>query len=268
MDTISFMGANYVARELGYRMTGDWGQGEAAASAFFRPPETFAERFEALLAKVGDMGFTAFDIWTGHLGWQWATQTQLETARTLLQRYKLTAVSYAGGYGSTAVEFEAACRLAATLGIPVLGGGSPYVASDRPGAIKLLERYGVRFAVENHPGLLTPEEILAFVGDGAGGLIGTTVDTGWFGTAGVDADRAIKLLGRHILHVHLKDVLEGGHTTCQFGQGCVPLQACVQALRDSGYRGALSVEHEPYDHDPSDECRASAATLREWLQAS
>jgi L-ribulose-5-phosphate 3-epimerase len=97
LDTISVMGANYVARELGYRMTGEWCQGEAAASAFFQPPETFGERFAALLATVSGMGFVALDMWTGHLGWQWATQAQVETARTLLQRYTVTAVSYAGG---------------------------------------------------------------------------------------------------------------------------------------------------------------------------
>ncbi len=42
--------------------------------------------------------------------------------------------------------------------------------------------------------------------------------------------------------------------TCPHGSGIVDIDACVDALVENGYEGALSIEHEPYDHDPTDEC--------------
>jgi sugar phosphate isomerase/epimerase len=192
----------------------------------------------------------------------------MRIARDLLDHYSLAVASLAGGYGATAEEFDAACRLAVALDTSLLGGSAPYFRTDRAGATAALSRHGLRLAIENHPGLLTAEEILAVVEDGADGLIGTTVDTGWYGTAQIDAVQAIRELGRNIFHVHLKDVeAPGGHSTCQYGRGCVPIEACVYALRDQGYAGGISVEHEPEDRDPREECRAGAALLRTWLGA-
>ena len=42
MNTISFMSANYVARQVNYQMTEGWMQGDAAPNAYFRPLDTFA----------------------------------------------------------------------------------------------------------------------------------------------------------------------------------------------------------------------------------
>ena len=52
MNTISFMTANYVAREIGYNMTKGWMEGDDATNAFFAPIDTYAERFDALVAEV------------------------------------------------------------------------------------------------------------------------------------------------------------------------------------------------------------------------
>ena len=67
--------------------------------------------------------------------------------------------------------------------------------------------------------------------------------------------------------VHLKDVTAVGepHLTCRWGDGVVPVEACVRTLRRIGYAAAVSVEHEPYDHDPAEEVRAMRAELEEWL---
>src|ERR671922_236155 len=77
-------------------------------------------------------------------------------------------------------------------------------------------------------------------GDGA---FGTTVDTGWWGTQGYDAAEAIEELRDHVLHVHLKDVRAVGepHDTCPWGEGVVDVEACVRALQQIGYEGALVI---------------------------
>ena len=80
--------------------------------------------------------------------------------------------------------------------------------------------------------------------------------------------RAIDELAGSILHVHLKDVLHEGdpHETCRWGEGIVPVDECVRALRRVGYDGPLTVEHEPEQEDPSDACKAMLAELKDWLR--
>jgi L-ribulose-5-phosphate 3-epimerase len=67
------------------------------------------------------------------------------------------------------------------------------------------------------------------------------------------------------VHVHLKDVRAVGepHDTCVWGEGVVDIEACVRALQDIGYDGYLTIEHEPEDHDPSEEI----VELRRRLEA-
>ena len=50
--TLSFMGANYVGRELGYGAADEWGPFDVATNAAFEPIETFGARFEELLTAV------------------------------------------------------------------------------------------------------------------------------------------------------------------------------------------------------------------------
>ena len=68
--------------------------------------------------------------------------------------------------------------------------------------------------------------------------------------------------------MHLKDVLREGepHETCAWGGGVVDIEACVRALERIDYAGALAVEHEPEDHDPSEEIRAMRGQLEGWLR--
>ena len=47
--------------------------------------------------------------------------------------------------------------------------------------------------------------------------------------------------------------------------GVVDIEACVRALGRLGYRGALAVEHEPQDRDPTEEIRAMRQQLEGWL---
>jgi L-ribulose-5-phosphate 3-epimerase len=104
------------------------------------------------------------------------------------------------------------------------------------------------------------------VGDGGDGRIGVCIDTGWFGTQGYDAARAIVELKDVLVHVHMKDVLAAGaHDNFAFGKGVVPIEACVRVLQHISYQGGISVEHEPEHFNPNDDVKASLALLRQWL---
>ena len=110
MNTISFMLANYVARQVGYNMERGWGQGSKATISHFTPADTFAARFEEYLLGVRALGFEAVDMWTDILGPSFATPAHVEAARALLRKHDLEVCSYGGWFGSTPEEFAAFTR--------------------------------------------------------------------------------------------------------------------------------------------------------------
>jgi len=150
--------------------------------------------------------------------------------------------------------------------VRTLGGGLITIGEDL--AYRLGREYGIRYAIENHPEK-TPDELLRRIGDRAD-VLGVTSDTGFWGFHGFDPVEATYRLKDVLLHVHLKDVTlgEGRHESCAYGRGVVDIRGVVQALRAIGYQGAVSVEHEPHDRDPSLEVQESLQRLRTWLAAS
>ena len=257
---IAFMTANFVARETGWSMRG-WGHGDRATNEAFAPIETYGARFDELLRDVRALGFDAIDLWGAHLNPDWATAEHEALAREALARRGIRVATYGAWVGPGTVERS--CELARAVGTEVIGGGrSGHAAALAP----VLRERGITLAIENHPEQ-TPAEVLASIEEGDG-TMAATVDTGWWATQGYDPAQAIEELGAHVRHVHLKDVLHVGepHETCPWGEGIVDVEACLRALERIGYTGALTVEHEPEDRDPSEEIRSMREQLEEWLR--
>jgi len=264
-NTISFMTANFVARPVGYHMTEGWMQGDNATQAYFRPVEAFAARFDEYLRTVRACGYEAIDLWLAILHPAWATEAHIVAAHDLLRQHDLPVVSLAGGFGETREEFDAVCRLAARFDCTILGGGTPLLETDREYVVGRLRAGGLKLGVENHPEK-TAGDMLARLGAADADVIGTAVDTGWYGTHGYDAAQALAELRERLVHVHLKDVRQpGAHETCRFGAGCVPVEACVETLRTIGYTGPISVEHEPDLFDPTEDLKVNFRLLKEWM---
>ncbi len=251
---IALHGSSFVASRFGYHPPGSWEQCVGALNNHFAPLETFVPRFHALVAQVGGLGFTRMDVWQpAELNWQWATPQHITGAVEVLRGFGITVSSLAGEFGETRAEFASACLLAKGIGAPLLSGTTTLFHSDRDFVIEKLKQNQLRLAIENEVEL-TAGEMLAEIGDGGEGAIGTAVDTGWYATHGYDPVRAICELGDHIFHVHLKDVLPGDlHLNCGYGQGSVPVEECVRALLEIGYDGVVSIENHALDHDPCSE---------------
>jgi L-ribulose-5-phosphate 3-epimerase len=264
---LSFMSANYVAKERGYGSADEWGPFDAATNAAFEPLETFAGRFDDLLATITGIGFDTIDLWFAHLNWRWASPEHVALAREALARRGVSVVSLAGSVGATTNELAAACRLANDLDVDLMAGVGEVVHRDREGAVAVLRDHGVRFGLENHPEK-TPQEVLEAIGDDAD-VLGAAVDTGWWATQSYDPVTAIGELSDRLFHVHLKDVEEPGtHVSCMHGEGCASIAGCVEKLLAIGYSGPVSIEHEPYDRDPTAECVRMLARIREQLAAT
>ena len=281
------MSANFVARELNYRMTQGWGEGQNATEQYFRPVETYAGRFDAMLAEVTALGFSAIDLWAAHLHPDWATAQHIETARTLLAKRGLSVSSLAYWVGEDPTCLDRIAKIAAALGCRIIGGGcAPALLKEkRSDFVNGLERHDLVFGYENHPEK-KPAEVLEKIGDSAGGRIGVTFDTGWFGSQGYDAAEGIREFSDRLVFLHLKDVLEPfkgdgrkdireggavtlkdiGHETCALGDGVVPVQRCLTALKEIGYKGGISIEHEPEDRNPAEDVKVSYARVQKWMQ--
>jgi L-ribulose-5-phosphate 3-epimerase len=260
VSTIAFMTANFVARETGWAMHG-WAHGDRLTNETFAPLETYGERIDALLRDVRALGFDAVDLWGAHLSPDWATPEHVAIAREALARHGITVATYGTWVGRS--NIERACELARALGTRIIGAG---FTGDARELAPVLRKHGVVLAVENHPER-TPAEVLAKIQAGEE-TMRATVDTGWWATQGYDPARAIAELGGHVAHVHLKDVRHEGepHVTCRWGEGIVDVEACLSALLRVDYTGTYTVEHEPEDRDPSEECRAMRAQLVDWLR--
>ncbi|MER3553563.1 MAG: sugar phosphate isomerase/epimerase [Meiothermus sp.] len=264
MNPISFITANFVARQLGYYMTEGWMQGDTATQNYFRPLETFPERFGAMLGEIKAMGFEALDLWGAHLNAAWATPEHVAIAKDLLSQHGLRVLSFATWVGSVEA-LEATCKLAQAMEVPLIAGGAPMLKDKRPEAVARLETYGVKLGVENHPEK-SPAEVLDLIGDGAGGLLGAACDTGWWATQGYSCPQAIRELGEHLFTVHLKDVkTAGAHKTCRLGDGVADIEGCVRALQGIGYGGDIGIEHEPETFDPTADVVESKRRLEAWL---
>lgn len=288
MNTISFMTANFVARELDYSMTKGWWEGDQATDQYFRPPETFAERFDAMLGEITPLGFSAIDLWVAHLHPDWATPRQIEEAAALLKKRGLSVSSLAIGIPADLDKLEPIAVIAKALGTRLLGGScAPGVLENRRDELlAALEKHDLVFGYENHPEK-SAAEMLSKIGAPCNGRIGVAIDTGWFGTYRTNAAVAIRELGGRLAHVHLKDIFEPcissdhpdirveakenptlkdmGHETCALGEGVVGIEACVAALKETGYRGGISIEHEPEDHNPLEDIRLGYSRLQNWL---
>jgi len=275
MNVLSFISANFVARQTGYRMTGGWEQGDATTNAWFRPLETFPERFDAMLAEVQADGYAHIDLWVAHLHFNWATPEHMAAAREALARrgLKVTSIAY---HGTGEEELLKVCRQLRELDCDLISGGTDLLVNDRPRLVRILRGQGLRLAVENHPEK-SAAELAARMGKGDEDVIGAAVDTGWFGTQGCDAAQAVHELKGRIFHLHLKDVkarraektgfqlIDMGHETCALGAGIVPVEQCVKVAVRDGFTGPISFEHEPEEYDPNEDARAGLRQIESWL---
>lgn len=266
---LSFVTANFVARESGYALRPfNWGTADRATVEAFHGPN-FSDKFDELCRLVRDAGFQNIDLWVAHLNPFVASTAMVEEAASILKHHRLRVVAYTGGLGRpdlTRAEAEKVYRTAKAIEAPLLGVGlNP---SNARLAYDLGKEYGIKYAIENHPEK-NPQELLARIGD-YGEVIGVTQDTGFWGMFGYDAIKATHELKDHLLHLHLKQVhqTDDGWHSCAYDEGVVDIRGVVGALKEINYQGAISVEHEPAHEDPTPAVVHSAELLRGWLGAT
>jgi L-ribulose-5-phosphate 3-epimerase len=111
---------------------------------------------------------------------------------------------------------------------------------------------GVRISFEPEPGMFidTMERFTRLQADLAHPSLGLTLDVGHVhclsdGDVGEHVRR-----WRHLLwNVHVSDMQRGVHEHLMFGEGDMPLEPVLRALREAHYPGPLHVELSRHSHD-------------------
>ncbi len=148
------------------------------------------------------------------------------------------------------------------------------------------EEYGVKVALEMHPGFVVyhPEHVTRLRGETRDN-VGVNFDPSHLFWQQVDIVRAIRYLGETIYHFHAKDThldpvnlpLKGVLDTVPYdqvedrswvfrsvgyGHGALTWKRIISALRTVGYDGVISIEHEDALDSPDEGLRKAVETLR------
>jgi inosose dehydratase len=120
---------------------------------------------------------------------------------------------------------------------------------------KMVEDYRIKVAIHNHgpeDGRYGKPELTEKALKGRHPSVGVCIDTGHFLLAGVDPVEAAKRFKDRVHAVHLKDVkTEGGKKKyCVLGQGDLDLVALLRVLKESKFKGGLSLEYEEEPENP------------------
>lgn len=266
MNTISFITANFIAREVGWAITEGWHQGNNATNDYFRSIDTFPKRFNALLKEIKQLGFQTIDLWVSHLHWAWATKEHTKIANSLIAKHRFQVASMVGRFGATRLEFETACQLANAMEVRILAGTAPFININRDEAVAILREYSLEFALVNQQEK-SPEQLLNKIGYDNHDILGIAIDTGWYRTLGDGILDAFEELAPNLKAVQLKNLISSeSKTTSCYNKGCVPLQKCVEKLKELRFNGPLSVEHYPFDKNPGEECRQNLDLLKSWIK--
>lgn len=117
------------------------------------------------------------------------------------------------------------------------------------------ERVGVPLLIEPEPHLLieTAEQYLEFASRIQSPMLGLNFDIGHQFCVGEDPAASVRKLAPHIRHVHLEDIATTRvHHHLIPGEGVIDFKSALQALKEVGYDGWVTVElytcHENPDH--------------------
>jgi sugar phosphate isomerase/epimerase len=128
---------------------------------------------------------------------------------------------------------------------------------------------GVLLLLEPEPGLLleTTDQYLEVAERLDAPSIGLNLDIGHAFCVGEDLPRTITKLAPHIRHYHVEDIAASRvHRHLVPGTGAIDFPTVFTAIRQTGYKGWLTVELYPFQDDPDAAARQALQVLYPLIQ--
>jgi len=116
---------------------------------------------------------------------------------------------------------------------------------------KMVKEFDIKVGYHNHPRrpndenykVWDPNYILELTKD-RDARIGSCADMGHWTNSGLSAADAIRRLKGRVVSSHIKDIAKGGTSVVPAGTGRANLSEALAALKEVGFEGPISIEHE------------------------
>lgn len=182
-----------------------------------------------------------------------STDEQIAAFKNKLKENEVTGYAVGPIYMKSEAEIDHAFEYAKKVGVKLIVGVPDY--NLLPYVDKKVKEYGFNYAIHLHgPDIVTypdAEDVWNHVKD-LDPRIGMCLDIGHDTRAGKDPVADLKRYKSRVFDIHLKDVT--GNTklgySLEVGRGIIDFPAFVKMLREVGYSGVVSLEHEINMTDP------------------
>jgi sugar phosphate isomerase/epimerase len=184
-------------------------------------------------------------------------------------------------------ECQRSAELAAAMGTPLVrifgGTATGDLTDDEAMAlarrrirqiVKLCRPLHCRPVVETHDAWSTSSRMLELLDGLDSDVVGISWNVEHSFRAGQSPRELVRNLGSYLAHVHLKDSLANGRpsTPTLLGDGEIPLEDSLQALRSSAYHGWVCLETDkrwqPEAPSPQESIPQFAAFMRRWIDSA
>lgn len=197
-------------------------------------------------------------------------------------------------YTSTPEEIAAAKAEFAAAGLKVLSGGNIDLKGDEakvrsmfeyakaagmpmmvcapsheslPIVEKLVKEYNIKAALHNHgpedKEFPSPQSVLDAV-KGMDARVGLCIDAGHTARTGADVVESVKMAGKRLLDMHIKDLgdMKESKSQVAVGEGKMPVKELFAALRAMNYTGGVMLEYEIKSKEPLPGMKKSLEYMR------
>jgi sugar phosphate isomerase/epimerase len=133
------------------------------------------------------------------------------------------------------------------------------------------EKEGVLLLIEPEPDLIveTADQFLELMQHLDSPAVGLNFDIGHFYCVGDEPAPTVRRLAKYIRHFHLEDIAATRvHHHLIPGEGAIDFAATLQAIRDIGYDGWITIELYPYVDDPDVAARTAFERVTKLLAAT
>ncbi len=175
-----------------------------------------------------------------------------------LEKAGLTWVAYGVTGAKDEAEWEKLFAFADEMNILVVNTEPPM--DMMPVVDKMAKKYNVKVGLHNHAKptrYWTPDSVLQ-AAEGCGELVGACADNGHWTRSGLEPVACIEQLKGRIMSMHLKDMHEKGNMdahTVPYGTGANDMKAILTKLKETGFKGVLTIEYEHNWDDNVDEIK-------------
>lgn len=136
-----------------------------------------------------------------------------------------------------------------------------------PTVERMVKEYNIRVAIHNHGPedkfFPSPQSVLETL-KGRDERMGLCVDIGHTARTGVDVVESLRLAGKRLFDLHVKD-LKAGKSQCIVGEGAMAMREIFAMLKKVNFKGGCMLEYEIDADNPTPGMIKSFANMRKIL---